>query len=169
MSNAESVLSAGHLLGVSVLDHEALSYDLDGPPMLPSRHGHVFVASCLDWARRLGVPVLPAGIAWSAPRTMVVDEAVAGGRVERLVRRGLRRATGVTPGSTLHLHLGTPRSYDELVERGRRKAVGTRGTAPPRGCEGLAPGAAPGAGGGASEEDAEGEPSASARREVTGG
>lgn len=165
MSNAESVLSAGHLLGVSVLDHEALSYDLDGPPMLPSRQGHVFVASCLDWARRLGVPVLPAGIAWSAPRSAVVDEAVAGGRVERLVRRGLRRATGVTPGSTLHLQLGTPRAYDELVERGRRKASLPEGVAA---AEGLRRALRRALAEAASEENAEGEPAVS-EEDVTHG
>ena len=166
MSNAESVLSAGHLLGVSVLDHEALSYDVDGPPMLPSRHGHVFVASCLDWARRLGVPVLPAGIARSAPRAVVVDEAVAGGRVERLVRRGLRRATGVTPGSALHLQLGPPRSYGELVALGRRGPSVPEGVAAAEGLRRVLRRALAEA---ASEEEVEGEPSATREEGVTGG
>lgn len=125
MLNAEAVLVAGHMLGVHIEDHEALSLDPQpsATATAPHRQGYVGVRACLDWSRRLGVPIVGVGIARRSPEVMHVDHPVAGARMERWIRRGMRRATGIAPGTRLRLRFDEPRVYQDFVELGRQAKV----------------------------------------------
>lgn len=94
VSNAESLLSAGHLLGIPIQDLEEVGYDPAGAGMLSSIQGSFTLASCLDWARRHGVPVVPAVLSVSsAPEgPSAPPSASLRARSSAFGRRALERA-----------------------------------------------------------------------------
>lgn len=133
VSNAESLLSAGHLLGIPIQDLEEVGYDPQGAGMLSSIQGSFTLASCLDWARRYEVPVIPAVISVSSGPEGAQGASLDGGslraRSSALGRRAMERALfGASHGKRgrrLELTYGAPISVAGAHE-GERAYGGVR-------------------------------------------
>lgn len=116
VSNAESLLSAGHLLGIPIQDLEEVGYDPQGAGMLSSIQGSFTLASCLDWARRYNVPVIPAVVcvssgpkgahapSWEGDSLRARSSALG----RRAVERALFGASHGKRGRRLELVYGAP-------------------------------------------------------------
>jgi len=94
VSNAEALLSAGHVLGIPIHDLDEVSYDHSVAGTISSIQGSFTVASCLDWARRHELPVIPAVLSVSSELDRS-DEPTSDSlraRSSALGRRALERA-----------------------------------------------------------------------------
>lgn len=122
-SNADALLSAGHLLGLPIHDLEEVGYDHQDASMRSSIQGSFTIASCLDWATRYEVPIIPVVLSVSSTPAESEDSADGSlrARSAALGRRALERALfGTSRGAggrrRLDLVYGSPLQVAPLHE-----------------------------------------------------